>query len=139
AAAGGGPMNWTVAVWVSVTPSAVAVNVTFSMVPSVTVNKTAPLLTDETPLAGVMTAWLPGAGESVTVFPVTVPPLASRSDTTRDAPDEPSAETVPKNGTAGLGKEEMDIEEREASAGPATSPARASSRRFSFGEPRPTC
>src|SRR5689334_1078252 len=45
----------------------VAVNVTDSNARSVTLKTTAPLSTVDTPLAGVITAWLPGLAASTTV------------------------------------------------------------------------
>ena len=140
AAAGGGAMNCTVAVWVSVTPSvtSLAVKVTFSTVASVTVNTTAPLATVETPLAGVITAWLPALAASVTVFPGTMLPSVSRSRTTIAAAVAPSAGMVPRNGTKGVGREAV-TEETVGSAGPGARPASARFSRFTLGEPNPTC
>src|SRR5579871_4252202 len=100
--AGGGPTKMTVGVCASVRPSPVAVNVTLSGVVSVTVNTTAPLLADDVPLAGAITAWLPAFAASVTVFPISVLSLASPNRTVIATAVDPSAGTIPRNGTAGL-------------------------------------
>ncbi len=104
-------------------PSVVSVGqvkVTFSTLVSVTVNSNEPLLSEVTPLAGLIFAWLPALAAIVTRLPLIAFPLASNNCTWTPPAVVPSAGTPEPSHTVMLAGMRRAVHQRpKASGGPA--------------------